>query len=96
MAKKQSSLSQQPDRSDAVQNIKYDPRPSMLMNAHAALESVFFDTLDPRRKQERRDSREVREDRSAMANLSNTPIHREWQKDRIYMSPFIDPGVERE
>ena len=36
------------------------------------------DNVDPRRKQELMDARMIQEDHNAMANLSNKPIHREF------------------
>jgi hypothetical protein len=53
--------------------------------------------LDPRRAQERQDSRILQEDHNAMANLSPIPINREWQRpeefadvwnDTIYIHPM--------
>lgn len=37
-----------------------------------------IDNVDPRRKQELKDARMIQEDDNSMANLSNTPIHREF------------------
>lgn len=50
---------------------------------------------DPRRAQERNDYKMVQEDHSAMANLSPTPIHREWPKNLPYPSPWWDDIVHR-
>ena len=44
---------------------------------------IFYDNVDPRRKQERKDARMISEDHSAMANLSNTAIHREFKHDNF-------------
>jgi len=50
---------------------------------------------DPRRAQERADSRMIQEDHEAMANLSPIPIHREWPKETLYPSPWWDDTVKR-
>jgi hypothetical protein len=50
---------------------------------------------DPRRAQERADSRMIQEDHTAMANLSPIPIHREWPKETAYPSPVWDTPVYR-
>jgi len=50
---------------------------------------------DPRRAQERADSRMVQEDHNAMANLSPIAIHREWPKELPYPSPWWDDVVYR-
>jgi hypothetical protein len=43
----------------------------------------FYDNVDPRRKQELKDSRMISEDHNAMANLSPRFIHREFNPDRF-------------
>lgn len=48
------------------------------------------DTCDPRRRQELADGGMVREDRNAMANLSNRAIHHEYPRLQYYSSPYID------
>lgn len=42
---------------------------------------AFYGNVDPRRKQELKDSRMVQEDHNAMANLSPRFIHREFKHD---------------
>jgi hypothetical protein len=37
-----------------------------------------MNNVDPRRRQELSDARMVQEDHSAMANLSNTPVYKEF------------------
>ena len=44
---------------------------------------IFYDNVDPRRKQERNDARMLSEDHKAMANLSNTAIHKEFKHDNF-------------
>jgi len=48
--------------------------------------NTFYANIDPRRRTEVSDARMVQEDPNAMANLSNTPIHREYPK-----APFFPP-----
>lgn len=48
------------------------------------------DTCDPRRRQELADGGMVREDQSAMANLSPRAIHHEYPRLKYYSSPYID------
>lgn len=43
------------------------------------LRATFFENVDPRRKQERKDGRMIQEDHNEMANLSRKPIHREFK-----------------
>lgn len=49
--------------------------------------------IDPRRVQELKDSLSISEDHRAIANLSNTPIHREWQYNPLYTNQYIDDGI---
>jgi hypothetical protein len=42
------------------------------------LEKTFRANVDPRRQQEKADSRMIREDHKAMANLSETPVYHEF------------------
>jgi hypothetical protein len=51
--------------------------------------------LDPRRAQERADSRMIQEDHSAMANLSPFPIHREWPRYGAFANILMDEVVYR-
>lgn len=55
-----------------------------------AARSAFFAGLDPRRRREVADSGMVQEDHNAVANLSNTPIHREYVRFGYYSTPYID------
>lgn len=48
------------------------------------------DTCDPRRRQELADGGMVREDRNAMANLSNRAISHEYPRLGYYSTPYID------
>lgn len=48
------------------------------MELEVVLRQEFFENVDPRRKQERKDSRMVQEDHNEMANLSRKAIHREF------------------
>jgi hypothetical protein len=50
---------------------------------------------DPRRAQERADSRMVQEDHQAMANLSPVPVYHEWPRNLPYPSPWYDDVVFR-
>lgn len=43
----------------------------------------FYEQVDPRRKQERKDARMISEDHNAIGNLSETPIYREFNQDRF-------------
>lgn len=53
------------------------------MEIKGVMWDIFYENVDPRRKQERMDARQVSEDHKAMANLSNTPIHREFRHDNF-------------
>lgn len=55
-----------------------------------AARSAFFAGIDPRRRREVADSGMVQEDRTAIANLSSTPIHREYTRFGFYSTPYID------
>lgn len=66
------------------------PKDNKVINVIA---NVFYETIDPRRKQERIDSRTVSSDQNSMANLSNEPVYKEWQKNLVYESPYVDPGI---
>ena len=48
------------------------------MELDLLLRGTFFENVDPRRKQERVDSRMIAENHTKIANLSETPIHREF------------------
>lgn len=56
-------------------------------------DSDFYAGIDPRRRFELASGGMVREDRNAIANLSNTPIHREMVNDGYYSTPYIDDAV---
>lgn len=56
--------------------------------------SAFYAGLDPRRRQEAADGGMVKEDRTAMANLSNKAIHREYPPAGYYNNPYIDDSTE--
>jgi hypothetical protein len=43
----------------------------------------FYKKVDPRRRQEVSDSRMIYEDHNQIANLSDTPIYREFNPDRF-------------
>lgn len=45
------------------------------------MSGIFYDNVDPRRKQELADSRMVQEDHGSMANLSNTPRYHTFNPD---------------
>jgi hypothetical protein len=42
------------------------------------MNNAFWGKVDPRRKQERTDARMISEDHTAMANLSERPVYREF------------------
>ena len=56
----------------------------------ADISSIFYTGIDPRRRQEMADSHMVEEDDSAMANLSETPIHKEYPAISWKSNPFMD------
>lgn len=56
--------------------------------------SSFYAGLDPRRRQEAADGGMVKEDRGAMANLSNKPVHREYPPAGYYSTPYLDDSRE--
>lgn len=56
--------------------------------------SSFYAGIDPRRRQEVADGGMVKEDRGAMANLSNKPVHREYPPAGYYSNPYLDDSVE--
>ena len=51
-----------------------------MLKSPMLMHEFFFEQVDPRRWPELRDSHEVNEDKSAVANLSPRAIHKEWQK----------------
>ena len=42
------------------------------------MEDIFRETVEPRRRQEQRDSKRVRTDYTAIANLSQEPMYKEF------------------
>ena len=56
--------------------------------------SSFYAGLDPRRRQEAADGGMVKEDKKAIANLSERPVHREYAPAGYYQSPYIDDSTE--
>jgi len=56
--------------------------------------SSFYAGLDPRRRQEMADGGMVKEDRYAMANLSNKPVHQQYPPAGYYSTPYIDDSVK--
>jgi hypothetical protein len=67
-----------------------------IRRTHRALSAIddirneFYAGLDPRRKQEMADAGIIREDRTAMANLPNRFIHKEYSKTKFYSTPYLD------
>jgi len=53
------------------------------MEINGLMAEIFYDNVDPKRKQERMDARLISEDHNAMANLSNKAIHREFKHDNF-------------
>ena len=56
--------------------------------------SSFYAGLDPRRRQEMADGGMVKEDKVAIANLSEKPVHREYPPAGYYANPYIDDAKE--
>lgn len=56
----------------------------------ASMNTIFYTGIDPRRRQEMADSYMVNEDNNAMANLSETAIHKEYPRISYYSNPFMD------
>ena len=73
---------------------KGEMRSFMAFDRVEEMYSAFYAGLDPRRKQEMADGGMVKEDRNAMANLSPTPISREYPPAAFWSSPYIDDSVE--
>ena len=57
------------------------------------LEDIFFGRVDPRRRQEKKDSRMIQEDHSKIANLSDRPLHHEFNQNK-YVEHFKDDIYE--
>jgi hypothetical protein len=60
-----------------------------VMNARG----VFYAGIDQRRRDEMSDAGMIREDHTAMANLSPKPINKEFPRRGFYSSPYIDDAV---
>jgi|SRR5712675_179515 len=58
-------------------------REEMPYNLEPMLAETFYGRVDPRRRQEISDSRMVREDQKAMANLPKQAIQHEYDQDRF-------------
>ena len=56
----------------------------------------FYQGIDPRRKQEVGDAGQIKEDRRAMANLSNEPVHRKWEEAGFWTTPYNDDLLSEE
>ena len=50
----------------------------------------FYVGIDPRRRQEVADAGMIQEDHNAIANLSGTPIHRQYPKAGYYSTQYLD------
>lgn len=46
------------------------------------LQDIFFGVVDPRRRQEMKDSRMIQEDKGAVANLPQTPKNHEFNQNK--------------
>jgi hypothetical protein len=57
------------------------------------MQDSFWDHIDPRRRQELKDSRMIQEDPRRMANLPTKPIHKEYNKDAFNLNPWFDDEV---
>lgn len=51
------------------------------------MRDIFFTQIDPARRQEKKDSRMIQEDHSKVANLSQTPLHHEFNQNK-YVERF--------
>lgn len=54
------------------------------------LERAFRSQLDPRRAQERIDSRVIQEDHNAMSNLPQEGYQKIWQRNKLFDNPYLD------
>ena len=52
-----------------------------LDSIYVGMSNAFFGAVDPRRRQEKKDSRMIREDRNAVANLPRQAQHHEFNQD---------------
>lgn len=68
-------------------------------HAKMDLGSSFYDSYDTARAQERRDASMLHEDRTAIANMPQQVIYREYPKVRGYLNPNLDDtisGIDRQ
>lgn len=82
---------------------KFIPRDPRLYPSEPAPEmmTIFYDHIDPRRRQEKSDSRMIQEDHRQVANLPREFIHQEYNQmkfDRFttkaQMQPWLDDEIE--
>lgn len=57
------------------------------------LNEIFMGAVDPRRRQEKKDSRMVQEDHSKVANLPDRALHHEFNQNK-YVEHFRDDIYE--
>lgn len=57
------------------------------------MRQTFYDKVDPRRRQELKDSNMIHEDHKAMSNMPTKAIHREYNQNTFGMSPLFDDEV---
>lgn len=74
--------------------IKRDIHNQMMYDRVQSMYSAFYGGIDPRRKSEIADAGMVEEDSRAMANLSPTPIHRQYPRAGYYSNPYIDDSTK--
>jgi hypothetical protein len=58
-----------------------------------SLHDSFFGVVDPRRRQEKKDSRMIQEDHTKVANLPDKPLHHEFNQNK-YVEHFRDDVYE--
>ncbi|HZW61475.1 MAG TPA: hypothetical protein VFF04_04590 [Candidatus Babeliales bacterium] len=63
------------------------------MKLSIMLADTFYDNVDPRRRQELKDSRMIQEDPRQMANLPAQPIHREYNQQAFNQSAVVMPLI---
>ncbi len=82
---------------------KYIPRNPALYAPEYPSEAmnIFYDHIDPRRRQEMADSRMIQEDHRQVANLPREFIHQEYNQNRFNRfktqanpQPWIDDEIE--
>lgn len=79
-------------RYDKMQDLSQQRDQRAFANAQQ-MDNEFWAGVDPRRRQEVADSGMIREDHTAMANLSRTAIHHEWPQAGYYSTPYLDDTV---